>query len=222
MRVTCRECNNKIDTSSGYPEHDPDHYNISRKNLMGRCMKCMYKTYSGYHFFNKCKINRTGLITSVHSYFDYTDINDSDSNDNIDNNKDKDKDDLNKVLNSLKDNIIENLKDYIKNESKAEIINEIKTEIIYEIKTEILNDLKTENIIKKKSNETDNKTTRVCCLCKIENNRDCYYKTGGLCIDCCSEKVSCPSCNIVINISSLNKHKKRVHYNQSLISNNFL
>ena len=222
MRVICRECNNKIDTSSGYPEHElMDHYNISHRILMGRCMKCMYKTYSGYHFFDKCKVNRAGLTTSVHSNIDYTDINDSDSNDNIDNNKDQDKDDLNKVLNTLKDNIIENLKDYIKNELKTEIVNEIKTEIINEIKTEILNDLKTESNITKKSNETDNKTTRVCCLCKIEKDRDCFYKTGGLCKDCCSEIVSCPSCNIVINRSSLNKHKKRVRNNQSLISNNF-
>ena len=105
MKVICRECNNKIDTSSGYPEHElMDLYNISHKNLIGRCMKCMYKTYSGYQFFDKCKVNRTGIITSVHSYIDYNDINDSDSNDN---NKDKDKDDLNKVLNELKYNIIE-------------------------------------------------------------------------------------------------------------------
>ena len=113
---------------------------------------------------DKCKVNRTGLITSVHSYIDYTDINDSDSSDNINNNKDKVEEYLMKVLNSLKDDIIENLKDYIKNELKTEIINDIKTEIV--------NDLKTETNIKKKSNETDNKTTRVCCLCKIEKNRD--------------------------------------------------
>ena len=103
--------------------------------------------YSGYHFFDKCEFNRTGLISSVHSYIDYTDINDSDSNDNFDINKDRDEEDLNKVLNSLKDNIIENLKGYIKNELKTEIINEIKTEFINEIKTEILNDLKTESNI---------------------------------------------------------------------------
>ena len=127
---------------------------------------------------DKCNVNRTGLITSVHSYIDYTDINDSDSDDNIDNNKDKDKDDLIKVLNELKDNIIENLKDYIKKDLKTEIINEIKTEII--------NDLKTETNIKKKSNESDNRKTRVCCLCKIEKNRDLFYKTGGFCKDCCS------------------------------------
>ena len=94
MRVMCRECNNKTDNSSGYPEHElMNHYNLSHKNLMGRCMICMYKTYSGYHFFDKCKFKRTGLITSVHSYIYYTDINDSDSDDQIDNNNNKDKDD---------------------------------------------------------------------------------------------------------------------------------
>ena len=171
-------------------------------------MKCMYKTYSGYHFFDKCKVNRTGNITSVHSYIDYTNINDSDSNDNIDNNKDKDKNDLNKVLDELKYDIIDNLEDYVKNDLTIEIINEIKTDIINEIKTEIISDLKTENNIKKKSNENDNRTTRVCCLCKIEKNRDCFYKSGCLCKDCCSQKVSCHICNIVINRSSLSKHKK--------------
>ena len=180
----------------------------------------MYKTYSGYHFFYNFKVNRTGLISSLRSYNDCTDVNDSDSKDIFDINKDKDEEDLNTVLNSLKDNIIENLKDYIKSELKTEIINEIKTEIINEIKTEILNDLKYESNIKKRSNETNNKTTRICCLCKIEKNRDCFYKTGGLCKGCCSQKVSCPICNIVINRSALNKHKERAHSNQSQISNN--
>ena len=92
-------------------------------------MKCMHRKYSGYHNLDKCKVNRTGLITSVHSYIDYTDITDSDSNDNFDIIKDKDEENLRKVLNSLKDNIIENLKDYIKNELKTETINELKTEI---------------------------------------------------------------------------------------------
>ena len=132
-------------------------------------MHCMYKTYSGHHFFDKCKVNRTGLISSVHSYIDYTDIidNDSDRDDNIGNNKDKveDKDYYNEILIKLKAKIIENKKDYIKNELKTETINELKTDI--------LNDLKTKTNIKKKSNETDNKTTRVCCLCKIEKNTDC-------------------------------------------------
>ena len=91
MRVICREGNIEIDTSSGYPEHELlDHYNISYKKLIERCIKCMYKTYSGYHFFDKCRVNRTGLISLVHSYIDCTDIDDSDSNDNFDINKDKD------------------------------------------------------------------------------------------------------------------------------------
>ena len=159
MRVICRECNNKIDTSSGYPEHAlMDHYNNLHNKLIERCMKCMHRKLSGYHFLDKFKVKRAGLISSVHSYIDYTDINNNDSNDNFDINKDKDEDDLNNILNELKYNIIENLKDYIKNELKTEIINEIKMEI--------LNDSKIETNIKKKSNETDNKTTRVCCLCK--------------------------------------------------------
>ena len=93
MRVICRECNNEIDTSSGYPEHElMDHYNIFHRNLMVRCTKCMQRIYSGYHFKDRCTDNRTGLISSVHSYIDYINIYDNDSNDNIDINKD-DKDD---------------------------------------------------------------------------------------------------------------------------------
>ena len=127
MRVICRECNNKIDTSSGYPEHElMDHYNNLLNKLIERCMKYMHRKYSGCHFLDKCKVNRTCLISSVHIYVDYTDINNNDSNDNNDNNKDKDEDDLNNNLNELKNNIIENLKDYIKKELKIEIINEIK------------------------------------------------------------------------------------------------
>ena len=198
--IKCREINIEIGTNSGYPAHElMNHHNSLHNNLIERCMKCMHRKYSGYHFLDKCKVNSTGLITSVHRYIDYTDINYMLVM-IIMITKYKDKDDLNKVLNSLKDNIIENLTDYIKNESKTEILNEIKTEII--------NDLKTETNIKKKSNEVDNKTTRGCCLCKTEKNRDCFYTTGGLCTDCCSQKVSCPICNIVINRSSLNKHKK--------------
>ena len=42
LRVICRECNIEIDTSSGYPEYELlDHYNISHKKLIERCMKCM-------------------------------------------------------------------------------------------------------------------------------------------------------------------------------------
>ena len=40
MRVICRECNIEIDTSSGYPEHElMNHYKISHKNLIERCMQ---------------------------------------------------------------------------------------------------------------------------------------------------------------------------------------
>ena len=167
--MICRESNILIDTSSGYPEHElMNHYTSLHNKLIERSIKCMHRKYRGYHFLDKCKFNRTGLITSVISYIDYIDINDSDSNDNIDNKKDKDKDDLNKILNELKYIIIENLQDYIKNDLKIENINEIKIEII--------NDLKTETNIKKKSNETDNRTTIVCCFCKIEKKTDCFYK----------------------------------------------
>ena len=132
--IICRECNIEIDTSSGYPEHElMKHHNNLNNNLIERCMKCMLRKYSGYHFLDKCKVNSTGLITSVHRYIDYTDINNNVSDNDIYNNKDKD--DLNKVLNSLKDNIMENLRDYIKNELKTEIINEIKMEMIYDLKT---------------------------------------------------------------------------------------
>ena len=126
MRVICRECNNKIDTSSGYPEHKlMDHYIDLHNKLIERCMRYMHRKNSGYHFLKKGKVNRTGLISSVHCFIDYIDINNNDSHDNIDNSKDKEEDDLNNILNELKYNIIENLKDYIKNELKTEIINEI-------------------------------------------------------------------------------------------------
>ena len=37
MRVVCRECNNEIDTSSGYPEHElMDHNNIFSKKFNGK------------------------------------------------------------------------------------------------------------------------------------------------------------------------------------------
>ena len=111
MRVICRECNNEIDTSSGYPEHElKDHYNVFNKILMVRCTKCMPGIYSGFHFMDRCINKLTGLISSTHSYIDYLDI--INSNDIIDNNKDDedDKDDLNKVLNELKDNIKEDIK----------------------------------------------------------------------------------------------------------------
>ena len=33
---------------------------------------------------------------------------------------------------------------------------------------------------------------KICCLCKIEKNRDCFCKTGGLCKDCCSQNFHVP------------------------------
>ena len=138
MRVICRECNNEIDTSSGYPEHElMEHNNIFHKNLMVRCTKCMQRIYSDYHFKDRCIDNRTGLISSVHSYIDYINIYDNDSNDNIDINEDDKNYDLNNVLNELKDNIKEDLKEYIRSNLKQEIINELKLEIKNEIKKKL-------------------------------------------------------------------------------------
>ena len=145
MRVICRECNNEIDTSSGYPEHElMDHYNVFQKDLMVRCTKCMQRIYSGYHFNGKCKDNRTYITTSGCSYNNYNNIYDNDSNDNIDINKD-DKDDnydLDNVLNELKDNFKEDIKEYIRNNLKQDIINELKLEIKNEIKKEVKNERK--------------------------------------------------------------------------------
>ena len=63
MRIICRECIIEIDTNSGYPEHElSDHYNISHKKLIERCMKCIYKTYSGYHICDKGKIHRPSFL----------------------------------------------------------------------------------------------------------------------------------------------------------------
>ena len=183
MRVICRECNNEIDTSSGYPEHElMDHYKIFHKNLMVRCTKCMQRIYSGCHFKDRCIDNRTGLITSVHTYIDYINIYDNDSNDIIDINKD-DKNDLNNVLDELKDKIKEDLKEYIRTNLKQEIINELKLEIKNEIKKEVKNEieggaiknLKTDVDIKNPSKQI--KSTRTCCFCKIEKNKDCFCKT---------------------------------------------
>ena len=217
MEIVCRECNNEIDTSSGYPEDElMSHYSFFHKKLVERCMKSMQRIYSSYHFLDKCIDKRTGLISSLHSYIDYTDINDNDSNDNIDINKD---DDLNNVLNELKDKIKQDLKEYIRTNLKQEIINELKLEIKNEIKKEVkneieggaINNLKTDVNIKNPSKQI--KSTRTCCFCKIEKNKDCFYKTGGLCKECSSEKVQCQLCNIFLNRSSLRKHMKRPHIN---------
>ena len=57
------------------------------------------------------------------------------------------------------------------------------------------------------------KSTRTCCFCKIEKNKDCLYKTGGLCKESSSEKFQCQLCNIFLNMSSLRKHMMKPHIN---------
>ena len=59
------------------------------------------------------------------------------------------------------------------------------------------------------------KSTRTCCLCKIEKNKDCFYNTGGLCKGCSSEKFTCTFGNTSLNRSSLRKHMKRPHNNHN-------
>ena len=148
LKMICRECNFEIDTGSGYPEHElMNHYNSFHNRLIERCMKCMHRKYSGYHFSDKCKVNSTGHIISEHIYTDNTDLN---------NNINENENDFNNVLFELKYNVIEELRNYIKDELKTEIINEIKREN--------LNDSKIETNIK-------NKTNKVCCLCKFEKSR---------------------------------------------------
>ena len=136
MEIICRECYNEIDISSGYPEHElMNHSYFFHENLMIRCTKCMQRIYSSYHFLDKFKDKCTNIITSVHSYIDYTNI--SDSNDNNDNNEDDKDGVLNKVLNELKDNLKEGLKEYIRTNLKQEVINELKLEIKNEIKKKL-------------------------------------------------------------------------------------
>ena len=125
LQMICRECKIEIDDRSDHTEHELMTQNNKFHNkLIVRCMKCMQKQYNGYHFKNVCKVNRTGVISSVHSYIDYTDINNSDNDDNIDNNKDEDY--LKKVLNELKVNSIKDIKFYIKDDFITEILNEIR------------------------------------------------------------------------------------------------
>ena len=54
---------------------------------------------------------------------------------------------------------------------------------------------------------------------KMKRIEIAFYKTGGLCKDCCSQNfhVLCGKKN-VFNRSSFNKHRKSAHNNQSLIS----
>ena len=97
----------KFDDSGDHPDHKlMIHYNNLHKKLVGRCKIFIQKLYSGYHFKDKFRDNRTCVIRSVNSFVDHTDINNTDNDDNIG----KDNDDLNKILNDLKDTIIEGLK----------------------------------------------------------------------------------------------------------------
>ena len=50
---------------------------------------------------------------------------------------------------------------------------------------------------------------------KSKKNRDFFFKTGGLCIDCFSEKISCPTSKILLNRPSLGKHRRKRHNNQT-------
>ena len=83
----------------------------------------MQKLYNGYHLRDSCIDKRTGRMSTVHSYIDYTDINIS-----VNDDKDDD-DDLNKTLSELKDTITEDLKDYIRSDLKLETMNQLKLEI---------------------------------------------------------------------------------------------
>ena len=71
------------------------------------------------------------------------------------------------------------------NELKLEIKTE-KNELKIEIEGGTINNLKTDYNIKNPPKET--KSTRTCCLCKIEKNENCFYKTGDLCKECISER----------------------------------
>ena len=75
-------------------------YNKSHSKLFKRCNKYLLKLCSGYHFNDKCIRRRTSSKLPVHSYIDYTSINNS-----VNNDKGDDDDDLNKTSNELKDNI---------------------------------------------------------------------------------------------------------------------
>ena len=104
----------------------------------------------------------------VRSCIDYIDI----TNGVIDDNDDVD--DLNKTLNELKNNLNEDLKECFRTNLKLKIMNElklgIKDELKKELKNEIeggaINNLKSQVNIRNPSKEI--KSTRNCCLCKIE------------------------------------------------------
>ena len=62
----------------------------------------------------------------------------------------------------------------------------LKKEVKNEIEGGAINNLKTDVNIKNSSKEI--KSIWTCCFCKIEKNKDCFYKTGGLCKECSSER----------------------------------
>ena len=96
--LICRGCNIEIDTSSGYPEHElMSHYDNLHDKVIERFLRCMQSKFNGYHFVHQFKNTARVFIEHKHNFIDYSVIN----NDN-----NKDKDELNEVLNFLKDNII--------------------------------------------------------------------------------------------------------------------
>ena len=119
MTLICRECNIEMDDDDDNPENElASHNNMFHIKLIDRCKKCMQRLYGGYHFRDRCTDKRTYATLIVHSYIDYTDINDcvnDDKNDDID---------LNKTLIELKGTVKEDLKAYFRSDLKLEIINE--------------------------------------------------------------------------------------------------
>ena len=89
----------------------------------------------------------------------------------------------------------------------------METGVINKLKKILRTIFKDKNNIMNPSKEIN--STRTCCLCKIEKNKDCFYKTGGLCKECSSKRMPCPLCKIMLNRSSLRNHMKRPHKNQN-------
>ena len=79
----------------------------------------------------------------------------------------------------MKDNINEDLKAYTKSDLKLEIINELKLEIRKEIKKERTTEIGGGAINNIKTSYKEIKSTRTCCYCKIETNKDRFYISGG-------------------------------------------
>ena len=101
MTYMCRECHIEMDDEDDKPGPElATHFYKFHIKLIDRCKKCMQRLYSGYQFKDRYIDKRICIILSVHSYIDYTDINNSVNDDN----------DLNKTLNELKDTVKEDLK----------------------------------------------------------------------------------------------------------------